>query len=111
MTCPRGTSNSNQRGNSKDRRKRRQYLVNHYRANVDLDIATGCEVPLGQGEAACRCYRCGCLLTVDTVTVDRRVPGAEGGTYWDLMNLRPACAFDNSSTGGALGAARRKAAS
>lgn len=108
MTCTRGTSNSDVRGNSVDRRKRREYLVEHYRANVDLG-PDGTEVSVGQGQAACRCYRCGCLLTVDTVTVDRRIPGIEGGSYWDRMNLRPACGFDNSSTGGLLGAARKKA--
>jgi len=97
------------RGNNRDRRKRKQYLVEHYRANVDLDLATGEPVPLGEGEPACRCYRCGCLLTVETVTQDRRIAGVEGGTYFDPMNLRPACAFDNSSTGGILGNARKQA--
>lgn len=96
------------RGNNRDRRKRKQYLVEHYRANVDLG-PDGTEVPLGQGEPACRCYRCGDLLTVKTVTVDRRIPGAIGGTYFDPMNLRAACAHCNSSTGGAFGAARKKA--
>lgn len=100
------------RGNNRDRRRRKQYLVEHYRANVDLAVTLdgeAVEVPHGEGEPACRCYRCGCLLTVETVTVDRRIPGAEGGKYTDPLNLRPACAFDNSSTGGALGAARKKA--
>jgi hypothetical protein len=58
---------------------------------------------------ACRCYRCGELLTIETVTVDRIVPGCEGGTY-ARENIRPACGRDNSSTGGKIGAARAAAA-
>lgn len=76
---------------------------------LELDVRDG----LGEmyGEAArmcCRCYRCGCLLTVDEVTRDRITPGVEGGRYV-RANLRPACGRDNSSTGGSLGAARRAA--
>jgi len=104
---PRGTSNSNSRGNSAARRARREYLVMTYRANVDLLLVvdnygttTEIEVPLGQGEAACRCYRCGDLLVADDVSVDRIVEGDRGGTY-ARNNIRPACGFDNSSTGSA----------
>lgn len=121
------------RGNNAARKARKQYLIEHYRANTDVvrvEYADGTvvnEVPVvGIDEwidevvrcsfvvsalrmPACRCYRCGCLLTVETVTVDRRIPGAEGGSYFDRMNLRPACSFDNSSTGGFLGNARKKA--
>ena len=105
----RGTSNGNARGNSEDRRRRREWLVETYRANVDLLYRTSWldystvvhEVPLGQGQAACRCYRCGVLLTVSTVTVDRIVPGCQGGTY-RRSNIRPACGDCNSETGGPL---------
>lgn len=106
----RGTSNSNQRGNNETRRKRREWLVETYRANVDVDVLIDglglIEVPLGTGTPCCRCYRCGTLLTVNTVTVDRIVPGCKktkmfpnGGTYvrW---NIRPACLKCNSETGG-----------
>jgi len=106
MSTPRGTTNTNDRGNTRDRRRRRFWLVATFRADVDW-TADG-EVPCGQGQPACRCYRCGTLLTVETVTVDRRVPGVEGGTYWDKGNLRPACGPCNSETGGALGAERKK---
>lgn len=125
----RGTSNSNQRGNNETRRKRREWLVETYRANVDVEPLprlyslsraqweqdTGLiptEVDLGEGEPACRCYRCGKLLTVETVTVDRIVPGCKktkmfpnGGTYvrW---NIRPACLKCNSETGGGLRGSR-----
>ena len=103
----RGTTNRNARGSSIDRRRRREYLVATYRADVDLlavwamhpIVAVAVEV--GRGEPACRCYRCGELLTVDTVTVDRIVPGCRGGTY-RRTNIRPACGPCNSETGGAL---------
>jgi hypothetical protein len=110
----RGTSNGNQRGGSAARRKRREYLVETYRANVDLVISpfgTIREIPvseplhtvpfLSQRVHACRCYRCGELLTVATVTVDRIIPGCKGGTY-RRNNIRPACGFCNSQTGAVL---------
>lgn len=94
----RGTTNRNARGSSYSRERRRQWLVATYRADEDLD-----------GEPACRCYRCGTLLTAVTVTADRIKPGCEGGTY-RRENIRPACGRCNSSEGGALGARRRRAA-
>lgn len=99
----RGTTNGNQRGGSEDRRKRREWLVRTYRADCDVSMIIGLvfPVPIGTDGAvpACRCYRCGRLLTVDTVTVDRIVPGCQGGTY-RRSNIRPACGTCNSSTGG-----------
>lgn len=107
----RSTSNSNCRGNTAQRRKRRQETVQRYRA--DVDVADGLDglvaVPIGEGRPACRCYRCGELLDEFSISIDRIKPGCEGGTYADPLNLRPACLTCNSSTGGALGAARRKA--
>lgn len=117
----RGTSNSNDRGNVHDRRRRREWLVSVYRANVDLAVVVLPivgqvlrEVPLGTGQPACRCYRCGDLLTVETVTADRIKPHAEGGKYGTPLrdaregrtNIRPACLDCQSETGGALGAQR-----
>lgn len=87
MTTRRGTTNRNQRGGSHDRRRRKAWLVQTYRANVDVD-----------GQVACRCYRCGALLTVETVTVDRIIPAVQGGTY-RRANCRPACGGCNSETG------------
>ena len=47
------------------------------------------------------CWRgCGTWLTVDTVWVDRLVPGCRGGTY-RRDNIRPACGPCNMSWGGA----------
>ena len=112
-TTRRGTSNGNSNGNSEDRRRRREWLVLTFRANVDVvvqhiedyDDAGAADLlfpaALGTATPACRCYRCGELLTVDTVTVDRIIPGCLGGTY-RRNNIRPACGPCNSETGGAL---------
>ncbi len=103
----RGTTNRNQRGNTRDRESRRRWLVETFQANRDLvgswrgSYATA----VGTGVPACRCYRCGTLLTVATVTVDRIVPGCRGGTY-RRDNIRPACASCNSETGAVI---RRRA--
>lgn len=108
----RGTSNGNARGGSEERRRRRQWLVDTYRADMDslvVEVRLSAEVvypiqievPLGRGEPACRCYRCGTLLTVQTVGADRIVPGCQGGTY-RRDNIRPACGPCNSITGGAV---------
>lgn len=102
----RGTTNGNARGGSDERRRRREWLVQTFRANRDLiriELFHGplwVEVDLGTERAvpACRCYRCGVLLTADTLTVDRIVPGAHGGTY-RRSNIRPCCGTCNSTTG------------
>ncbi len=78
----RGTSNSNHRGNSRDRVARRRYLLHTYRSDDGIH---------------CRCYRCGALLNLITITVDRIIPAAHGGTY-RRNNIRPACAICNSVT-------------
>ncbi|MGH9247995.1 MAG: HNH endonuclease signature motif containing protein [Acidimicrobiales bacterium] len=84
----RGTSNRNQRGSSYGRRVRRQWLLDTF----------------GDGEKA-PCWRCGTLLDVVTLTVDRIVAGCHGGTY-RRGNIRPACGPCNSETGGALRSAK-----
>lgn len=86
----RGTSNSNARGNTRDRARRRAWLVKTYASDVP---------------GFCRCYRCGALLSQNTVTVDRIVPGCEGGRYV-RNNIRPACLTCNAETGGAYWTAR-----
>lgn len=107
MSARRGTTNRNERGSTTDRRRRREWLVQTYRADVDLWVDES-QYPAGvwwdyhaDAQPACRCYRCGVLLTVDTVTVDRIIPGCQGGTY-RRSNIRPACGPCNSETGGAL---------
>jgi hypothetical protein len=80
----RGTSNTNMRGNTRDREARRAYLLRVYESSA--------------GPGTCRCYRCGLVLTFATVTVDRILPGVAGGTY-RRNNIRPACSTCNSATG------------
>ncbi len=111
----RGASNGNSSGNAEDRRRRRVWLLDTYQANVDTlpyregETVTWEPVQLGLGVKACRCYRCGGLLTLETLTVDRIIPGCKGGTY-RRNNIRPACGDCNSETGGRLGAERSKTA-
>ena len=120
----RGTTNSNVRGSSYTRRRRREWLIATYRADVDViraglhpDDSCYADSTLGHpigmcpacSEPTCRCYRCGALLTVDTVTVDRIVPGCQGGTY-RRTNIRPACALCNSETGGSTRRSPRRRA-
>lgn len=119
----RGTTSKNAQGNSEDRRRRKAWLVKTFRADVDLyDPANPREhqsirarsdhpqyvVPVGEGLPACRCYRCGILLTTLTVSPDRIKPGCMGGTYAH-HNIRPACDLCQMRTGGQLGAARKSA--
>lgn len=86
----RGTTNTNVRGSSYDRRVRRAWLLKTFESNQ---------------AGRCRCYRCGKLLDLETLTVDRILPGCLGGTY-TRENIRPACSTCNSETGGVLGAER-----
>lgn len=136
----RGTSSKDVQGSAADRRRRREWLVETFRADRDLIAVTRTweldahrfevedspfrlasdsvaayeseeldddpEIGAFVGTAAevvpaCRCYRCGKLLSVETLTVDRITPGCEGGTY-RRNNIRPACGPCNSSTGGRL---------
>lgn len=121
----RGTTNRNDRGSSEGRRRRRQWLVETYRADVDawviryedgMEIVRPYTKPLadetrpgmGRREPACRCFRCGTLLIESTVTADRIKPGCEGGSY-RRENIRPCCGSCNSITEARLGNQRRKA--
>ena len=62
-------------------------LVRLFRADCDLYVSHGVSVPVllgqGSGEPACRCYRCGRLLTAEMVRLDRY------GV--DQESVRPAC--------------------
>lgn len=122
MTVSRGTTNGNARGSAATRRRRKEWLIETYRANKMVVIIHNPDTEeawttstygdasglvqlqeswgrTAKAKLACRCYRCGDLLTVDTVTVDRIVPGCRGGTY-RRNNIRPACGSCNSETGG-----------
>mgnify|MGYP003576165398 CR=1 FL=1 len=123
MTTKRGTSNGNASGSAEDRRRRKAWLLETYAADTKawvyqfFDGAIEAVEPgalhvrawlepyiLRQDILACRCYRCGKLLIFETLTVDRIIPGCQGGTY-RRNNIRPACGKCNSETGGAV---RRK---
>lgn len=103
----RGTSNANDRGSAETRRRRRAWLIEAYASDVP---------------GFARCYRCGRLVynpddyvneecvVVQTpegiyaarpLTIDRIIPGVRGGTY-ARSNIRPACMYDNASTGSQL---------
>lgn len=106
------------RGSAADRRTRKAWLIETFRANHDFPdflaenagrTAIHQGINRGFGEPACRCYRCGVLLTIDMLTVDRIVPGCKGGTY-RRNNIRPACSPCQTETGNALKAELRRAA-
>lgn len=80
----RGITNKNHRGNTKDRERRRKFLLKTYESN--------------KSPGTCRCYRCGKVLNRHQLTIDRIVPGAKGGKYV-RHNIRPACAPCNMKTG------------
>lgn len=86
----RGSSNGNHRGNNKERKARKLWLLGQF----------------GDGEKATCAFNCGAVLTIDTITVDRYpLPGAQGGTY-ARGNIRPACGPCNSRHGATVRRAR-----
>jgi len=85
----RGTSNSDSRGSSYQRRRRRQ-------AVLDRD---------GNGEWAL-CVTCPTVVDLETMRLDRVLPGFLGGTY-ALDNVRPQCEWCSERQGGYLAAFRR----
>lgn len=87
----RGCSNTNVRGNSTARRRRRQWLLDTF----------------GDGTSA-TCWLavpgvCAGPVTLETVSVERVQPGHAGGTY-RRDNIRPACGPCQSHQGGKFGA-------
>lgn len=109
------------RGNVTDRDRRRKWLLETYAADVVLAIPARfkVEIPIQRrlieqyrqdGDTiveCCRCYRCGRLLTLETLTVDRIIPGCKGGTY-RRSNIRPSCSKCANETGVILSAETRK---
>lgn len=81
----RGTSNTNDRGSSYQRRARKLWLLS-------------AESGHGGDGTTVTCYRCPARLTLATITVDRRLAGILGGTY-ERPNIRPCCMHCNSITG------------
>ena len=72
------------RGSNRDRKRRRQWLLDTY----------------GNGVSA-PCAYCSTLVTLETLSVDRIVPGCQGGTY-GRQNIRPACIPCNTRDGGRI---------
>jgi 5-methylcytosine-specific restriction endonuclease McrA len=106
------------RGNVTDRERRRKWLLETYRADLVLVLMKGHDAPVAirpenarfyEGDTileCCRCYRCGKLLTLETLTVDRIIPGCKGGTY-RRNNIRPSCSDCANKQGGELSAETR----
>jgi hypothetical protein len=94
----RGTSNRNARGNTVDRLARRKWLVKTFAADVTPWTGATYDPDTDAELGYCRCFRCGKLLNVETVTADRIVPGCKGGTY-RRNNIRPACMGCNRAIG------------
>lgn len=84
----RGTTNTNVRGSSYQRRARKWHLLEVFQSPI-----------FGAGWT--HCYRCFALLCYETLTVDRIIPGCHGGRY-TRGNIRPACGRCNYSTGAVL---------
>jgi 5-methylcytosine-specific restriction endonuclease McrA len=103
------------RGNVTDRQRRREWLLKTYAADMAIAIPARFKVELiisalkadqyrADGDTVlecCRCYRCGKLLTLETLTVDRIIPGCKGGTY-RRNNIRPSCSNCANKQGGEL---------
>jgi hypothetical protein len=88
----RGTSNTNDRGSSEERRKRKEWLLREF----------------GDGVSAPCAFACGTAVTIHTITVDRfPVPGCRGGRY-RRGNIRPACGPCNSRHGGSIRRAEQR---
>lgn len=100
----RGTSNGNSAGSAEARRRRRAWLLETYAADTmarwRFDELIPCEPDHPDAVKVCRCFRCGTLLTLETLTVDRVIPGCQGGTY-RRSNIRPECSECASKRGGA----------
>lgn len=79
MARNRGHRNSNERGSSRDRRDRRQWLLTAFGDGVKAP----CQAPTVGGV-------CGTMVDMVTMVVGRIIPWVEGGTY-RRDNIRPEC--------------------
>lgn len=78
--CNTRRSNGPDRGNATARRARKQFLLDKFGNGVTVECALGC----------------GAVLTKETLTVDRIIPGSLGGSY-RRDNVQPACDYCNKS--------------
>jgi 5-methylcytosine-specific restriction endonuclease McrA len=81
--------NGNQRGSAEDRRRRKQWLLDTFGDGVEVM----CHLEVSD--------QCLMVLTFETLTVDRVVPGCLGGRY-TRDNIRPACGPCQDHQGGKL---------
>lgn len=91
----RGTSNADDRGSSYARRQRKRNLLERDGTGPD---------------GVALCATCPTLVDFETMTVDRIVPGCEGGRYGppsDTSNCRIQCERCAPRQGGHLAAQRR----
>lgn len=84
MSRGRGTTNTNDRGSSRDRHRRKLWILAHF----------------GDGILA-RCVGCDRLVDYFSVVCDRIVPGVLGGRYI-RSNIRPHCHACSVRTGNEL---------
>lgn len=93
----RGTSNTNARGGTPARRRRREWLLETF----------GVATRLEDRKPLVRCCDCDELLDETTLTIDRIVPGCLGGSY-ERGNIRPACMACNIRMGNEARAYKRR---
>jgi len=91
----RSTSNSNTRGSAESRRRRRRWLVEHFGDGVHV----ACHLQISR--------YCEYVCDEDSVSPDRLVLGADGGSY-RRSNIQPACQPCQREQGGLVGQARRR---
>ena len=91
----RGCTNSNRRGNAEARRRRRQWLLDTFGDGTQA----ACALALSPD--------CAGLVTFETISADRIVPGYLGGTY-RRGNIQPACGPCQSHQGGQHGQAAKQ---
>lgn len=91
----RSTTNRHVTGNSYDRRRRKQWLLDTFGDGISAPCSLACHPA------------CLAIVTFATIWVDRIIPGCEGGTY-RRDNIQPACGPCNMSDGGKIGVARKR---
>lgn len=82
VTHPRGTSNTNDRGSAAQRRARRAWILETFDPDLGPDRARCALVGTHEG-----CYG---IVDNDTMQVDRKVSGLDGGRY-TRDNIQPSC--------------------
>ena len=97
MSSTKGRSNSNERGNTRERRARKLWLLSPGSGHG------------GDGITA-PCWECGHHVTYETMRVDRIIPGAKGGRYI-RGNIRVHCEPCSCRQGQRMTTELRRAAS